>query len=193
MTQIVRYPVGTTLEIYNNATVNYERVQAYWTGNTFIIRSDAAGTGTRRGMQINAHGGGLIFNQFANASGSIQMKVDTPTAGVGIAGVTGALSGSSTSQFALKIAPTLAQTATAGYTALLVNVTETTVGSGAKRLIDAQVGSASKFSVDNAGVTFLANAAVEPATPTGGGVIFVAGGALKFKGSSGTVTVLAPA
>lgn len=33
----------------------------------------------------------------------------------------------------------------------------------------------------------------EPATPIGGGVIFANGGALKFKGTSGTVTTLAPA
>jgi hypothetical protein len=32
-----------------------------------------------------------------------------------------------------------------------------------------------------------------PATPTGGGILYVEGGALKFKGSSGTVTVVAPA
>lgn len=32
-----------------------------------------------------------------------------------------------------------------------------------------------------------------PATPTGGGVMYVEAGALKYKGSSGTVTVIAPA
>lgn len=39
---------------------------------------------------------------------------------------------------------------------------------------------------------FVANGAA-PATPTGGGVLFVEGGALKFIGSSGTVTTVAPA
>jgi hypothetical protein len=38
----------------------------------------------------------------------------------------------------------------------------------------------------------LTNAAV-PATPTGGGVMYVENGALKYKGSSGTVTVIGPA
>lgn len=37
---------------------------------------------------------------------------------------------------------------------------------------------------------FLANQASQPATPSGGGVLFVESGALKFKGSSGTVTTL---
>jgi len=43
-----------------------------------------------------------------------------------------------------------------------------------------------------AGRAFLANQPA-PATPTGGGVIYVEDGALKYKGSSGTVTTLAPA
>lgn len=39
---------------------------------------------------------------------------------------------------------------------------------------------------------FLANVTTDPpATPTGGGIIYVAGGALKYVGSSGTVTTLA--
>jgi hypothetical protein len=39
---------------------------------------------------------------------------------------------------------------------------------------------------------FIANS-VEPATPTDGGIIFVQSGALKYKGSSGTVTTIANA
>jgi len=41
------------------------------------------------------------------------------------------------------------------------------------------------------GVIFIANATTAPTgTPTGGGVLYVEGGALKYKGSSGTVTTL---
>jgi hypothetical protein len=44
------------------------------------------------------------------------------------------------------------------------------------------------------GVVFLANAGVNPSSnPTGGGVIYVDAGALKYRGSSGTVTTLGPA
>lgn len=39
---------------------------------------------------------------------------------------------------------------------------------------------------------FIANT-TEPATPTGGGILYVQSGALKYKGSSGTVTTLAAA
>lgn len=45
-----------------------------------------------------------------------------------------------------------------------------------------------------AGVVSIANAATAPTTnPTGGGVLYVEAGALKFRGSSGTVTTIAPA
>lgn len=40
---------------------------------------------------------------------------------------------------------------------------------------------------------FISNVSSAPATPTGGGIIYVEGGSLKFKGSSGTVTTIAPA
>lgn len=44
------------------------------------------------------------------------------------------------------------------------------------------------------GVLAMANATTPPAgTPAGGGVLYVEAGALKYKGSSGTVTVIAPA
>lgn len=39
---------------------------------------------------------------------------------------------------------------------------------------------------------FLANQTA-PTTPTGGGVLYVEAGSLKFKGSSGTVTTIGPA
>lgn len=44
------------------------------------------------------------------------------------------------------------------------------------------------------GVTFIANATTVPsANPTGGGIAYVEAGALKYRGSAGTVTTLAPA
>lgn len=40
---------------------------------------------------------------------------------------------------------------------------------------------------------FIGNRGAPPATPTGGGIMFVQAGALKYIGSSGTVTTIAPA
>lgn len=81
------------------------------------------------------------------------------------------------------------------YNALRIKVTETALPSGDNYLIRASAGAAGtteKFSVKNDGVVFIANSSA-PATPTGGGAIFVEGGALKFIGSSGTITTIAEA
>lgn len=44
------------------------------------------------------------------------------------------------------------------------------------------------------GIVFIANATTVPTSnPTGGGILYVESGSLKYRGSSGTVTVLAPA
>jgi len=43
-------------------------------------------------------------------------------------------------------------------------------------------------------VIFVANATTAPTTdPTGGGILYVEGGALKYRGPNGTVTTIAPA
>ena len=52
---------------------------------------------------------------------------------------------------AFTFSPTIAQSGTAGYIGFLVNVTESTVGSGARKLFDLQIASATKFNVDYLG------------------------------------------
>lgn len=50
------------------------------------------------------------------------------------------------------------------------------------------------FSLDSDNVAFIANTTTAPvATPSGGGYLYVEAGALKYKGSSGTVTTIANA
>lgn len=52
----------------------------------------------------------------------------------------------------------------------------------------------SRYTIDTAGVTLIANATTVPsATPSGGGYLYVEAGALKWKGSSATVTTIAAA
>ena len=68
----------------------------------------------------------------------------------------GKLSAASGNQNWMSLEPTIAQSSTAGYTALNINATQTSVGSGSKYLINAQVGSVSKFSVSNTGAVVLA-------------------------------------
>jgi hypothetical protein len=61
------------------------------------------------------------------------------------------LNSSSGIDTALQIAPTISQSSSAGYTALLVNPTESSLGSGTKSLLDLQVGGSSKARFDNTG------------------------------------------
>jgi len=60
--------------------------------------------------------------------------------------------------------------------------------------VDGNTGIGGQSYGSGAGVVFLANAGTNPSTdPTGGGVIYVDSGALKYRGSSGTVTTIAAA
>jgi len=56
------------------------------------------------------------------------------------------------------------------------------------------IGSAGSYAGGLGGVLFIANASTTPTTtPSGGGVLYVQNGALKYEGSSGSVTTLGPA
>lgn len=52
---------------------------------------------------------------------------------------------------------------------------------------------AQKYTIDNKAVHFFANGTAPAGTPSGGGYLYVESGALKYKGSSGTVTTIAVA
>ena len=55
------------------------------------------------------------------------------------------------------------------------------------------LGTTSQFGAGK-GVIAIANASVVPsANPAGGGILYVEGGALKYRGSNGTITTIAPA
>jgi hypothetical protein len=58
---------------------------------------------------------------------------------------------------------TVAQSGTAAYTGFEIDITESSTGSGTKRLFDAKVGAATKFAVSNAGVTIVGDGAASAA------------------------------
>jgi hypothetical protein len=99
---------------------------------------------------------------------------------------------------ALSLAPTWTQTGTAGYTALLINSTETTVGSGSKMLLKAQVAGTDKFTVDDTGAVVTGGAITTGGTgqsSTGYGLLVNStgqttanGGDFSVKNSSNTAT-----
>lgn len=76
----------------------------------------------------------------------------------------------------LRETATIVGSGTAGYTAFEIDVTETSIGSGANNLMDLKVGSVSKFAVDNTGaiITGNADAVVSAASVTVAGKVELA-------------------
>lgn len=190
---IISAATGVGYNLYNTAdeVTNYERLSIYASSSVYYIMSQNGGTGTARSirLRVGSSNSDLVVQ---NSGLRVLVTGSTSAASAGSFGATGTLTGSSGVQYNTSLTPTINQTSTAGYTALNVAVTETATGSGVKRLINLSVGGTSLFNVDNTGVAFIADSTA-PATPTGGGVIYVESGALKYKGSSGTVTVLGAA
>lgn len=155
---------STGTAAYNTAdqTTNYERALASWVSNVFTIATQKGGSGTARAMELKtASGTNLKLNDTASSSGYIQAlnTATSSTAGaIGIA-VSPTWQAASGINASLSVTPTISQSGTAGYTALHINPTESTVGSGTKNLISAEVGGSSKFAVSNAGTVMLADAA----------------------------------
>lgn len=82
---------------------------------------------------------------------------------------------------------------TGNTTGLYVNATEASVGSGGHDLMSLRIAAAQKFTVNNAGRVFVANSTAPGTNPSGGGYLYVESGALKYRGSGGTVTTIANA
>jgi hypothetical protein len=146
---------GTGMAIYNTVdqTVNFERMVGAWSANTFSFRPTIGGTGLSRTVIV---GSGVSIHTYSNNGAIVSTGTPSTAANLNMYNITGsgnnAASGVST---AFSVTPTYAQTVTAGYTAILANVTESSVGSGAKNLIDLQVAGASKAKIDNTGTLTL--------------------------------------
>jgi hypothetical protein len=141
---------ATGIALYNTSdqTTNYERLFMGWNSNAFQITAQKAGTGTSRDLQIlSAQGSKMVLK---GIGGNIQF---TGTFGSGNTWDFGfvTFNGSSGTSVLANLSPTINQSSTAGYTALLVNPTETSTGSGTNLLIDAHVGAGAGFKVDNGG------------------------------------------
>lgn len=191
----IQIPTGTGAALFNTSdqTTNYERVRHYWSGNIYNIMSEAGGTGTRRVMYMSALSSstaGLKLNT-STVNGVLEAVTTSSTAGAINLKVSGTWTASSGVQYGTTIVPTVNQTSTAGYTALLVNPTETGVGSGSNLLADFQVGGTSKVSIKNDGVIFPVQAATASApTYVKGGVYFdTTLNKLRVGGASGWETI----
>jgi hypothetical protein len=152
---------STGIALYNTSdqVTNYERAVISFNSNIFEIRSQAGGTGTQRNIRLILSNTSLLLTENQSSSGFYQFNRGGSTAGAVGTMFGGTWSASSGTNAIVNINPTFTQTSTAGYTALQVNVTESTTGSGTKLLLDLQVGSSSKFKIDNNGAMTLVNTA----------------------------------
>lgn len=143
---------ATGIAHYNTSdqTTNYERVRSYWSGNVYRVGAlEIGGTGTTRDVRFGNTT--TYLNIFGPNYGLGFVAGNSGVASGYNASFSGTLSASSGTQYALTQTTTISQSGTAGYTAFFIDVTESTTGSGGKLLIDAQVGGAARFSVDNNG------------------------------------------
>lgn len=149
---------STGIALYNTAdqTTNYERGRLYWNSNVLTLTTDNGGTGTARSLILtNSANRSLTISPATSAV--FQFAAGSSGLLTGAISVTNSTSLSSGTYTQVSFTPTINQSSTAGYTALLINPTETTTGSGSKLLADFQVGGVSKFSVTNAAVTTISN------------------------------------
>lgn len=152
------------IALYNTAdqTTNYERGMLRWSSNVLQLINQWGGTGVQRAVQLVSHHQFTLHSSAQGPTiGSIQATGGSSGPSATTLGVNGTYTASSGTQYGLSVTNAWNQSGTAGYTMVLINPTETSTGSGAKNLIDAQVGGVSKFKVDNTGLTTVA-------TPTSG-------------------------
>ncbi len=153
-----------------NGAANYALYAA--AGNNYF--------GGNVGVGINAPTSQLHVQQAADSN-----NTSTPVAfDVNSAGATGELTGTAAQTFA-RIAPVINQSGAGGYTALLVNATETATGSAGKYLLDLQTGGVSKLSVQSDGTVTTAS------TIFGGNDIYAA--ASRYIGFNGRSVISSPA
>lgn len=170
-----RFNVANT---YTSAT-NNELFSVDWQtiANTAIVGTRTATTGTSRRMALVSQGSsaGASSGALIVASSGVGLPFvragfysTTDLSSVSTTGVAGtfvslaeASSTATTGQiYGLAIVPTYNQASgDAANTDLRINRTETAIGSGTQRLIDAQVGGSSRFNVSNLGVMAFARRA----------------------------------
>lgn len=128
------------IHFYNTAdkTTNFESCRIRWNANIFTIDTQQGGTGVRRGLHLDASlitiaaATGSFAAEFRAASAPfVQLGFNNPLVVAGaVTRARANFTGTNAIQTCFEIQPTLAQTGTAGFTALNINPLLTTVGSG---------------------------------------------------------------
>jgi nicotinamide mononucleotide (NMN) deamidase PncC len=130
----------------------------YFSSNVAQIDSEAAGTAANYILRLRSIKGSSVsyINLARGGSPTMQFYTNSSTLTTMAQYDYDNMTGTSGTQYVLVIDPTVAQSSTAGYTALKLNVTESSTGSGNKRLIEGDVASSNKFYIDNAGNAYFA-------------------------------------
>lgn len=160
-------PQSGTITIYNTAdqVTNYERTTFRWNSNAAEIGNFYGGTGSAvrplvlgvaSGAGSNVISRGLVIqNQlpyvYFGVGGSASASTASGAALIRFGNPTAQLTATSNHQTVFSVAGNIGQSGTASYTGFLIDITETSTGSGNKNLILAQVGGAQRFLVDNLG------------------------------------------
>lgn len=167
-TQALRFPSTNTtgIQLYNTSdqTTDYTRLEAIWSGNSAFVRSIAAGTGTARNLVLqaispsSAHASSITLGAGAGVGTSFTKGSTQSTAFNWYAFSNTASSSTSGTNNFLSITPTYNQASgNAANTDLLIQRTETAVGSGTQNLIQAgTAASPSLFTVSNLGTVVAA-------------------------------------
>jgi hypothetical protein len=164
---------GATISFTQAMTLDASGRLGLGTASPGVVLDVTAATGQIR--LISSTGTNHVFGSYENTGGVLRVGVDSSTGGVLSSG-TAAYSG--------VIATTGAQVLSFG-----TNATERARFDTAGNLLIGMTA----IATSSARTLHLANATVPTANPTGGGVLYVEGGALKYRGSSGTVTTIANA
>lgn len=193
---------STGFAAYNTAdqTTNYERVRGFWSGNSYYFGTEATGSGTSI-QDLILQAGSNQIRLSSIATPFFNFIRSTGVAGAIFIHLAPVVSSSSLISKLYSAAPTLLQTGTAGYTIHSIDITETTVGTGARKVFDVNLGGVQQFGVSLGGVSgssgimvYMRNVTTAPTSnPTLGGYLYVESGALKYRGSSGTITTIAVA
>jgi len=160
-THTLTFPSTSTGTAYYNTsdqTTNYERTRMYWSGNTFYISAEQAGTGTSRTINFIQNTQTKLSIGSTQVIGALNIGFTSAIAG-SILGLTPSLTVSSGIQSSLAIIPTVNQSSTGGSKGIWISPYLQTTGSGGNYLIDAGINSAAsgggthtaKFTVDTSG------------------------------------------
>jgi hypothetical protein len=189
--------VGSTatsgFQLYNTTdqTTNYERFEFLWLTNALELRTVLGGTGTARNLKLSAANGAIMIMRVPNVGGSFQFDAPASSLASQIGWRFSGNANTATSGTCIGLSVTTNYTQASGNAAntdLLVNRTQTNVGSGIQRLIDLQVGGTTMFAVDNIGGLTLSKTVTATGT-TGAQTINKASGSVNFAAAATSLVV----